>query len=135
MVKSLLNLKTTHIQNYKKFDKIDNISFNKELKIGLSKKNKKIPSKFHYDLNGSRYFEKITKLKEYYVTRTEKKILQQVSNEMKNIFDNNLTFVEFGSGATDKIGIFGLFYPAHAKNKSNFQINSVLSATSSINIF
>lgn len=94
-----------HIQNYKKFDKIDNISFNKELKIGLSKKNKKIPSKFHYDLNGSRYFEKITKLKEYYVTRTEKKILKQLSNEMKNIFDNNLTFIEFGSGATDKISI------------------------------
>jgi len=105
MVKSLLNLKTMHIQNYKKFDKIDNISFNKELKIGLSKKNKKIPSKFHYDLNGSRYFEKITKLKEYYVTRTEKKILKQLSNEMKNIFDNNLTFIEFGSGATDKISI------------------------------
>ena len=93
------------MQNYKKFDKIDNISFNKELKIGLSKKNKKILSKFHYDLNGSRYFEKITKLKEYYVTRTEKKILKQLSNEMKNIFDNNLTFIEFGSGATDKISI------------------------------
>ena len=105
MAKSLLNLKTTYIQNYKKFDKIDNISFNKELKIELSKNNKKIPSKFHYDLNGSRYFEKITELKEYYVTRTEKKILKQISNEMKNIFDNDLTFVEFGSGATDKISI------------------------------
>ena len=105
MVKSLSNLKTNYIQNYKKFDKIDNISFKKELRKELSKKNKKIPSKFHYDLSGSRYFEKITKLKEYYVTRTEKKILKQISKEMKNIFDNNLTFVEFGSGATDKIGI------------------------------
>ena len=105
MVKSLLNLKTIYIQNYKKFDKIDNISFNKELKTELAKKNKKIPSKFHYDLNGSKYFEKITKLNEYYVTRTEKKILKQLRNEMKNIFDNNLTFVEFGSGAADKISI------------------------------
>ena len=105
MAKSLSNLKTSYIQNYKKFDKLDNISFNKELKIELSKKNKKIPSKFHYDLNGSKYFEKITKLKEYYVTRTEKKILKQISKEMKNIFDHNLTFVEFGSGATDKISI------------------------------
>ncbi len=105
MIKSLSNLNTDYIENYKKFDEIDNIAFSKELKIELSKKNKKIPSKFHYDLNGSIYFEKITKLKEYYVTRTEKKILKQISNEMKNIFGNNLTFVEFGSGATDKIGI------------------------------
>ena len=105
MVKSLSNLNTEHIQNYKKFDKIDNIAFSKELKTELSKKNKRIPSKFKYDLNGSKYFEKITKLKEYYATRTEKKILKQISKEMKNIFDNNLTFVEFGSGATDKIGI------------------------------
>ena len=105
MIKSLSNLKTTYIKNYKKFDKIDNISFNKELKTELSNKNKKIPSKFKYDLNGSKYFEKITKLKEYYATRTEKKILKQISKEMKNIFDNNLTFVEFGSGATDKISI------------------------------
>ena len=105
MVKSLSNLKTIYIKDYKKFDKIDNTSLSKELKIELSKKNKKIPSKFKYDLNGSKYFEKITKLKEYYATRTEKKILKQISKEMKNIFDNNLTFVEFGSGATDKISI------------------------------
>ncbi len=78
MVKSLSNLNTDHIQNYKKFDKIDNIAFSKELKIELSKKNKRIPSKFKYDLNGSKYFEKITKLKEYYATRTEKKILRQI---------------------------------------------------------
>ena len=105
MVKSLSNLKTIYIKDCKKFDKIDNTSLSKELKIEFSKENKKIPSKFKYDLNGSKYFEKITKLKEYYATRTEKKILKQISKEMKNIFDNNLTFVEFGSGATDKISI------------------------------
>ena len=93
------------MQNYNKFDKIENISFIKELTIGFSKKNKKIPSRFHYDLNGSKYFEKITKLKEYYITRTEKKILKQLSQEMKNIFNNNLTFIEFGSGSADKISI------------------------------
>jgi len=93
------------MQNYNKFDKIENISFIKELALGFSKKNKKIPSRFHYDLNGSKYFEKITKLKEYYVTRTEKKILKKLSQEMKKIFNNNLTFIEFGSGSADKIKI------------------------------
>ena len=40
--------------------------FKKELIKGLSKKNKIIPSKYHYDYQGSRYFEKITHQKEYY---------------------------------------------------------------------
>ena len=105
MIKKLSNLKYIYMQNYNKFDKIENISFIKELKIGFSKKNKKIPSRFHYDLNGSKYFEKITKLKEYYIAKTEKKILKQLSQEMKNIFDNNLTFIDFGSGSADKISI------------------------------
>ena len=103
MFKKLSNLKAIYMQNYNKFDKIENISFIKELTIGFSKKNKKIPSRFHYDLNGSKYFEKITKLKEYYATRTEKKILRQISKEVKNIFDNNLTFVEFGSALCDNL--------------------------------
>ena len=46
MVKSLSNLNTEHIQNYKKFDKIDNIAFSKELKTELSKKNKIIIKKY-----------------------------------------------------------------------------------------
>ena len=41
MVKSLSNLKTIYIKDYKKFDKIDNASLSKELKIELSKENKK----------------------------------------------------------------------------------------------
>ena len=53
--------------------KIEQKSFAKELIINFSKKNKIIPSKFHYDLKGSKYFEKLTKTKEYYVTRIEKK--------------------------------------------------------------
>ena len=77
----------------------------KILQKSLSKKNKIIPSRFHYDLQGSRYFEKITKTKEYYVTRIEKEILKKITNEINLIFGNNLTFVEFGSGSTEKIRI------------------------------
>ena len=76
-----------------------------EIILSLSKKNKIIPSKFHYDLRGSKYFEKITKTKEYYVTRVEKEILKKISKEIKLLFKENLTFVEFGSGATEKIRI------------------------------
>ena len=80
-------------------------SFSKELLLNFSKKNKIIPSKFHYDLQGSRYFEKITKTKEYYVTRKEKEILKKIAKEINLIFGNDLTFVEFGSGSTEKIRI------------------------------
>ena len=77
----------------------------KILQKNFSKKNKIIPSKFHYDLQGSRYFEKITKAKEYYLTRIEKEILKKIANEINLIFKSNLTFVEFGSGSTEKIRI------------------------------
>ena len=42
MIKKLSNLKAIYMQNYKKFDKIENVSFIKELTIGFSKKNKKM---------------------------------------------------------------------------------------------
>ena len=77
----------------------------KVLQKNFSKKNKIIPSKFHYNLQGSKYFEKITKTKEYYVTRTEKEILKKIANQINLIFGDNLTFVEFGSGSNEKIRI------------------------------
>ena len=85
--------------------KVEQSSFSRELYQAFSKKNKIIPSKFHYDLVGSKYFEKITKTKEYYVAKIEKKILKKISKEMDLIFDRDLTFIEFGSGSTDKIKI------------------------------
>ena len=85
--------------------KIKQKSFVQELITNFSKKNKTIPSKFHYDLTGSKYFEKITKTEEYYVTRIEKEILKRIANEINLIFGSSLTFVEFGSGSTEKIRI------------------------------
>ena len=53
------------------------MTFKKDLITGLSKKNKTIPSKYHYDLQGSKYFEKITQQKEYYPTRKEIEIFHK----------------------------------------------------------
>jgi len=85
--------------------KTEQKSFAQELIKSFYKKKKIIPSKFHYDLKGSKYFEKITKTKEYYITRVEKEILNKISGQINKIFENNLTFVEFGSGSTEKIRI------------------------------
>jgi len=85
--------------------KAKNNTLSKELLEGLSKKNKIIPSKFHYDYQGSKYFEKITQTKEYYISRIEKSILEKISKKINFIFGENLTFVEFGSGSIEKISI------------------------------
>ena len=65
--------------------KIRQKSFTLELIRNFSKKKKIIPSKFHYDLKGSKYFEKITKTKEYYVTRGEKEILNKIRLRRKGL--------------------------------------------------
>ena len=43
-------------------------SFLEEVNVGLSKKNKKLSSKWFYDFYGSKLFEQITKLEEYYLS-------------------------------------------------------------------
>ena len=79
------------------------MSLQKDLISGLSKKEKTIPSKYHYNLQGSKYFEKITQQKEYYPTRKEKEILKNISKEIPKLFKGKLSYIELGSGAIDKI--------------------------------
>lgn len=73
-----------------------------EIYKGLSASPKYIPSKYFYDEKGSELFEEITKLKEYYPTRTEKKLLSTIVNEI-NLDFSNLSIVELGSGDHSKI--------------------------------
>ena len=77
-----------------------------EVYTGLSGKVKKLNPKWLYDFNGSKLFEKITKLKEYYVTRTEIQILKKNKNEIANIIGERAIVVEPGAGESKKISIF-----------------------------
>ena len=45
-------------------------TFLNEVLMGLGKKNRKLNSKWFYDYKGSKLFEQITSLEEYYPTRT-----------------------------------------------------------------
>jgi dimethylhistidine N-methyltransferase len=47
-----------------------------EILLGLSSEKKTLPSKLLYDATGSELFQRITELPEYYLTRTEKKLLE-----------------------------------------------------------
>lgn len=58
-----------------------------------------LPSKFFYDERGSDLFQRICKLPEYYLTRTETEILRQSGAEMAASVGENAELVGFGTGA------------------------------------
>ena len=80
--------------------------FLQEVSLGLSMKNKKLSSKWFYDYHGSKLFEQITRLKEYYPTRTERKILKDNKIEIANKIGKRAVLIEPGAGDIKKIGIF-----------------------------
>ena len=80
--------------------------FLQEVSLGLSKKNKKLNSKWFYDFHGSKLFEQITELEEYYPTRTEIKILKDNKIEIANKIGKSAVLIEPGAGDIKKIAIF-----------------------------
>lgn len=76
----------------------------REIFTGLSSDRKYIPSRFFYDDEGSTLFEKITTLPEYYPTRTEKVILENISSQLVGKV-GDINIVELGSGDCSKISI------------------------------
>ena len=70
-------------------------------RLFLSLKEKKIPTKYLYDELGSKLFEKICDTEEYYLTRTEKNILDKNSYEIIKTVKIK-EFFELGSGSSKK---------------------------------
>ena len=72
---------------------------------GLSLPQKRIPSKYFYDAEGSRLFEQITELDEYYLTRTELALLRECRDEIAARIGPGARLIEFGAGSLQKIRI------------------------------
>lgn len=72
---------------------------------GLSKAQKSLPCRYFYDARGSALFEEITRLPEYYPTRTEAGILKKHAAEMVDTIGEGELLVEFGSGSSLKTEI------------------------------
>ena len=70
---------------------------------GLSARPKTLPAKFFYDQRGSKLFEDITNLAEYYPTRTELELFNDIAGELKGLVPEGSKLIEFGSGSTEKI--------------------------------
>ncbi|HZT47257.1 MAG TPA: L-histidine N(alpha)-methyltransferase [Hyphomicrobiaceae bacterium] len=69
---------------------------------GLSAPRKRLPCQYFYDAAGSRLFEEITELEEYYPTRTETAILRTHAHAMARPSGRSAVLVEFGSGSSRK---------------------------------
>ena len=92
-------------------------AFAADVTEALSQQPKKLSPKYFYDEAGSQLFEQITKLPEYYPTRTELGILRARGKDICSIVPKDAALVEFGAGATTKVRLlleqcsFGAYVP------------------------
>ncbi|ADM09101.1 hypothetical protein PB2503_05132 [Parvularcula bermudensis HTCC2503] len=77
-------------------------AFLKEVQEGLSRPQKALNPKWLYDHRGSELFEDITEVDEYYPTRTEARIFEDVFPELKARRPDIAAIVEYGSGSSKK---------------------------------
>ncbi len=71
-----------------------------EILAGLRQPQKTLPTKLLYDVEGCRLFGQITELPEYYVTRSERGLLQRVMPELPRLA--NGVVVEYGGSDESK---------------------------------
>jgi dimethylhistidine N-methyltransferase len=88
-------------------------AFRADVLAGLAQRRKSLPSRWLYDQRGSELFEEITRLDEYYLTRTETAILRRHAGEMAALCGEGALLLEYGAGAAIKseILIAGLKTP------------------------
>jgi dimethylhistidine N-methyltransferase len=80
-------------------------SFADHVIAGLGDDPKWLSAKYFYDAAGSALFEEITRLPEYYPTRTELKILRENASAMSAYIPLAAALVEFGAGSAKKARI------------------------------
>ena len=83
-------------------------SFAEEVLRGLSSTPKQLSSKYFYDDEGSRLFQEIMKLPEYYLTRAENKIFTEQAHEIGRAFTEDarpVDLIELGAGDGSKTAV------------------------------
>jgi dimethylhistidine N-methyltransferase len=76
--------------------------FRSQVAAGLGQKRKTLPCKFFYDQRGSKLFDQICELPEYYLTRAELQILQSHAADMAGALGPCCRVIEYGSGSSLK---------------------------------
>ena len=77
-------------------------AFASDVRAGLTRTSKALPPKYFYDELGSRLFEAICYLPEYYLTRAEGEILQSNASEIVSSIEGPVRLLELGSGSAEK---------------------------------
>ena len=80
----------------------DTHRFRADVLRGLGRPAKELPCKYFYDERGSRLFEQICALDEYYPTRTELAIMRRFAAAMAAWLGPRCLLIEFGSGSSTK---------------------------------
>jgi len=75
----------------------------REILAGLTAPQKTLSPKYFYDETGSKLFDEICELPEYYVARTERRIMEQYLGEMAALIGPRASVIEFGSGSSKKV--------------------------------
>lgn len=89
--------------------------FARDLRNALSNRPHAISPKYFYDAEGSRLFDRICELPEYYPTRTELAILQRRAAEMAALAGPGAEIVEFGAGSLRKVRLLLEAFDAPAR--------------------
>lgn len=77
-------------------------AFLEEVMRGLRRSPKELPCKYFYDAWGSRLFEEICQLPEYYLTTTELAIMRRNIGEIVEAIGAGSLLIEYGSGSSLK---------------------------------
>ncbi|GJL95965.1 MAG: dimethylhistidine N-methyltransferase [Hyphococcus sp.] len=77
--------------------------FRADVITGLSAKQKTLSPKYFYNEHGSKLFQKITTLKQYYPTLTEKELFLANADSIIEAIGPGAAIFEYGSGASEKI--------------------------------
>ena len=75
-----------------------------DVRNGLSSEPKTLPCKYFYDKRGSLLFDQISRLPEYYLTRTETELLEAISAEIVEVTQAR-EIIELGSGIAVKTSL------------------------------
>jgi len=85
-----------------------------ELIDGLSRPKARIAPKYFYDALGSKLFEAICQLDEYYLTRTEAAIFADHAAEIAEVVGPGTTLIDLGAGNCEKAArLFPALQPNH----------------------
>jgi probable methyltransferase len=98
-----MNTDTLRIDTYLAPDDLG-AALRADARAGLTSTPKDLPPKWFYDDRGSELFDAITRLPEYYPTRTERSILLEHADAIVSTSGAN-TLVELGSGTSEKTRI------------------------------